>query len=498
MSVIKVSIIRAPERAANPHTTMTFSASGGTIGRSADNRWALDDPQRFVSGVHAQIVSEGGRFYLADLSTNGTFYNSSPEPVGRGNRVCLSDGDTFALGEYEFKVSLQAEQGGVAGGDLFPSRPSSAAVASGPFADLGLMGGARDDAFLFPVADAGSSWTAAPPASQDGAILDDLSAETDPLALLDKGTGSLFAPPAAVLKERSAAGSYYDGAGAMSQSYTFPGAIPENWDDDFSPVTHSTSSHVEHAVAAEPVDGHGAYIRELEQRVRELEEKNQALEAQVQLLQARPAVAPLRSRNPAARETGLILSLGLERYNLGDEKVEAIHQLSGEFIRTAIAGMMQALGYKNSIKNEFRMNVTTIQPVENNPLNFSANVDDAIENMFIKEGNAYKKPVDAMREGMQSIVDHQVALLAGVRAGFNGGIEKFNPDALESRFNRYQKSGLIQVGRKARQWEFYRDYYVELISDMDGSFRYLFGDKFVSAYEDQLHKLTLSRKADTK
>jgi type VI secretion system FHA domain protein len=140
------------------------------------------------------------------------------------------------------------------------------------------------------------------------------------------------------------------------------------------------------------------------------------------------------------------------------------------------------------------MNVTTIQPVENNPLKFSANLEEAIENMFVKEGNAYKKPVEAIREGFQSITEHQLAVLAGIRAAFTGGIERFNPDALERRFSKYQKSGLIQMGKKGKNWDFYRDYYRELVSDMDGSFRHLFGDEFVQAYEDQLHRLSLSRK----
>lgn len=141
------------------------------------------------------------------------------------------------------------------------------------------------------------------------------------------------------------------------------------------------------------------------------------------------------------------------------------------------------------------MNVTTIQPVENNPLKFSANIDDALENMFIKQGNAYKKPVEAVREGFDGIAEHQVAILAGIRAAFKGVIERFDPIILEERFSKQNKGGLIPGSQKAKNWELYQEYYNELAGDIDNSFQYLFGDEFVSAYEDQLQKLAIARKS---
>jgi len=142
------------------------------------------------------------------------------------------------------------------------------------------------------------------------------------------------------------------------------------------------------------------------------------------------------------------------------------------------------------------MNVTTIQPVENNPLKFSANVDDALENMFIKQGNAYKKPIEAVQDGFEGIAEHQVAILAGIREAFKGVIERFDPVLLEQRFSKLKKGGLIPGSQKAKFWESYQDYYNELVGDMDRSFQYLYGDEFVRAYENQLQKLALSRKDD--
>ena len=144
------------------------------------------------------------------------------------------------------------------------------------------------------------------------------------------------------------------------------------------------------------------------------------------------------------------------------------------------------------------MSVTTIQPVENNPLKFSANVDDALENMFIKKGNSYKDPVSAVKEGFQGIAEHQIAILAGMRLAFKGVIERFDPLILEKRFEKRNKGGLMPGSQKAKNWDSYTEYYNDLVGDLDNSFQYLFGDDFVRAYEDQLQKLAITRKSDNK
>jgi len=221
----------------------------------------------------------------------------------------------------------------------------------------------------------------------------------------------------------------------------------------------------------------------------ELEMLKQQISAQQQVAVSQPPV----NANVNV-DTLLINAMGFENKNLGDEDIKHINQLTGEVVREMVSGLMQVLGSRSSIKNEFRMNVTTIQPVENNPLKFSANVDDALENMFIKQGNAYKKPVDAVREGFNGIAEHQVAILAGIRAAFKGVIERFDPALLEQRFAKQNKGGLIPGSHKAKNWELYLDYYNELAGDIDNSFQYLFGDDFVQAYEDQLQKLAIARK----
>lgn len=159
---------------------------------------------------------------------------------------------------------------------------------------------------------------------------------------------------------------------------------------------------------------------------------------------------------------------------------------------------MQVLRSRASIKNEFRMNITTIQPVENNPLKFSVDTGEALENMFIRKSSAYKKPREAFREGFNGIAEHQVAIIAGIRAAFKSMMERFDPEHLEKQFDRQSKAAMLPGMQKARYWSAYTDYYRNFVDNIEQSFQYLFGDEFVQAYEDQLRKLVAARKRNVK
>lgn len=377
--------------------------------------------------------------------------------------------------------------------------------------------------------------------------------ETDPLAALDKANNSFSTPSPAPLPFESelfaessvnplpvesdvfSLNSQSDQAGALDQSVTWPdsvhdaGMIPEDWDDLGSDLVSNPSITDSSNIIPEspqpdtlipPVErqptveaAQSAKKKKsdlsLEDRKRLLEKANRKIQAEIKLLKqqsrvskqkaeaATPAAAPkatARAREVTASDQTLIEAMGLDKSALTNEQIIEISQVVGEVVRETISGMMQVLSSRSSIKNEFRMNVTTIQPVENNPLKFSANIDDAMENMFLKSGNAFIKPVEAVREGFDGIAEHQVAILAGIRSAFKGVIERFDPQTLEKRFEKFHKGGIIPGSTKAKNWESYTAYYNDLVDDLDNSFQHLFGYEFVQAYEDQLQKLAIARK----
>lgn len=107
----------------------TFGVNGGRIGRASDNDWVLVDPDRFISAHHAEIEHRTGEWWICDTSTNGTFVNGRSQPLGRGGKHRIANGDLIRLGSLE----LLAEISG--GNDFLPEE------------DLDLAETALDDSF---------------------------------------------------------------------------------------------------------------------------------------------------------------------------------------------------------------------------------------------------------------------------------------------------------------------------------------------------------------
>lgn len=503
---IDITIIKSPENVNNSRSCQTFSESGGTIGRGPDNTWVLDDPEKYMSSRHTEVAFENGQYVLTDLSTNGTFVNGSGEPLGHGNKVSLKEGDRFAISDYEFVVNIRGSEqnhdalfnqsqdnGPFAGPALFEDNNSDS---------MGFASVSQDDPFASPVNDS---------APFPDVMMGVGNAETDPLAALDKA-GSRFQPQSQSNPFES--NSYGDNVSSINDSIAWPnsnvdsGIIPDDWDQDLSvhknvkQTDASVETGFQNNTNANSFSNFEALSR-LENEYLALENENKELMAEIARLKhymdksPKHDVASRKSgRSFTAQDQTLIESMGLSRWNLDKDKMIQISSTVGCLVRESIEGMMRVLSFRKKIKEEFRINVTTIQPVENNPLKFSANIDDALENMFIKSNKAYKEPIAAVREGFQGIADHQVAVLAGMQAAFRGMLDRFDPETLEKRFEKYNKSGLIQFGQKGKNWESYKEFHNELVNNIDNSFQHLFGYDFVQAYEDQMQRLVVARKAN--
>ncbi len=499
---IEVTIIKSPGDARSSNSSHTFSESGGTIGRGSDNTWVLDDPEKYMSSIHTQIGCENGQYTLTDLSTNGTFVNGSTEPLGSGSKVNLNEGDRFTISDYEFVVNIRAAS---QNGDALFSQP----IDQGPFPEMGQVGSgsfeAQDDPF-------GSPANGYVPLSDASFGFDNV--ETDPLAMLDKADSNHHLP---YQNDPLQSSSFSDSGDAVNDSIDWPdanienGMIPDNWDadNDLPENRIDAPNHVAIApgTAANSVPtntvSNAETLSNLEKKCLILEQENKKLVTEVARLNN--TIDNLNHNNRAkksqperaitAQDRTLAESMGLSKWNLDDHKMVQVSATAGLLVRETMEGMMQVLSFRKKIKEEFRINVTTIQPVENNPLKFSANIDDAMENMFIKENNAYKEPIEAVREGFQGISEHQIAVLAGMQAAFRGMLERLDPEMLEKRFEKYKKSSVIQFGQRRKHWESYKEYHAELSDNLDNSFQHLFGYDFVQAYEEQMQRLVSARKA---
>lgn len=416
---------------------MIFGESGGTIGRASSNDWTLPDEEKFISSRHAIIRCMGGMYSLEDVSTNGTFINGQLQPIGAGNDpVILKSGDRIQIGDYDIFVSIVQEEG---------DAPAAAAPAqqASPMQPDPLITSPTGQ-FTSPPTTPTSPTIA--PQPQAGPV--------DPLDLL----GDAAPPP----PQRPAA--FPDHSSAMSDAFNPPGPVGGGGEaggsmigDDFlDDVTGFRKSGSAPRAASLPPQG----------------TPPQHTDTGV----IPPAAAP--AGPPAQRATTAFS---------GDALFEQLMPL-------IVQGMMDVLQSRADIKSQFRLALTTIKPVENNPLKFSPNADDAMQHLFGGGQSGYLGPVEAFEEGFRDIKAHQMAMLAGMRAAFEHMLEQFSPEVLEEKFEGGAKRGkLMGMANKVRYWDLYREMFNRITRDSDDNFRRLFGEEFASAYEEQMQRITSRR-----
>jgi type VI secretion system FHA domain protein len=109
---LRLRIVSDHRRQLGDRSSVVFSATGGTIGRSADNDWVLPDPQRYISAHHARVQCRQEGYFLEDLSTNGIFVNDGDRPISKQGLYRLQNGDLLRLGDYQVVVAIEAPGAG--------------------------------------------------------------------------------------------------------------------------------------------------------------------------------------------------------------------------------------------------------------------------------------------------------------------------------------------------------------------------------------------------
>jgi FHA domain-containing protein len=138
--VITLTIISLNGAPVSRAASATFDELGGTIGRADTNQLVLEDPDRSVSRVHAQIVFRSGGYAVIDRGSNPIQVNG--RDLGNGREAPLAEGDRLQIGGYVLSVqravaaSSAASDDPVAGlltpsGGKGPSAPSGARPAAG-------------------------------------------------------------------------------------------------------------------------------------------------------------------------------------------------------------------------------------------------------------------------------------------------------------------------------------------------------------------------------
>ncbi len=524
----------------------TFGHQGGTIGRDPSSTWVLPDSK--VSRCHARISWHDSVFYIEDTSVNGTFLNSRHDRLARDHPQPLGAGDRLIIGPYAISVSISLPAAGRRRQPV--NDPYGVSPAKKPLAtpqDLDSPFGARvsepsrlpvndpfrprgRDPFSDPTDDLlGIEPAATPDRSLDPLVALKLDSPTPPprppsAEDLEAGDPFDFAyrPPdivAAPAQDRAAqnrppappdASRFPPGYNPLadeSQVFQLPvaarsrayseeashvrpgvrGAAPPRAPSADLPVAPIPTPADDDPTLGEPVPAHRAAAADgaVPAPIVPPPESDVALPAALPPPPAAPVVPtdpPPVSADLAVVLAGAGLDPTLATPDLG-------RQL-GEILRVVVAEVRDLLESRVEAKDEFGLRRTRFLPAENNPLKFSANIDDALHNLLVKRNPAYLGPVAAFREAFDDIKRHQLAMLAGLRQAFESMLAEFDPDHLQREFDKEAGKGLLPG--KLRYWDQYRDRLQTLAQDPDARFRQLFGDQFARAYAEQLAKMTES------
>lgn len=469
--ILQVTSANAAEL--GPAARASFTIKGGTIGRRAGNDWILADPH--VSGRHARVRSVGGTFFLEDAeSANGVLVNGTK--LHQGEPFPLKDGDSIYIDPYEISVRIVATLPGSTTEVLAQSRTSAGAGSQLAGDPLQLLGQAEPRAAVAqPELDA--RWLVEPAAgvtpASAGGLADIVGGETagipsDFNPLLDAP-----AAPSAAASGPTARDVY--GKPVIHDAMVVPppaapaGGIPLDWDA-------SEAAEVPAIRPSAPV----------------------AMPPHVAAPPSAPSPATAAPPLLVAHGTSPDLDALLRGAGLVDARLspEVAAQL-GAVLRFVVEGLMEVLRARGEIKSEFRLPQTTFKPRENNPLKFSANVEDALHNLLVKRNPAYLDTPAAFEDAFADVRHHQLAVLAGMRAAFDEMLRRFSPDALRTQFDaKPGRKSSFGFSSSARYWDSYEDFYKELTGDADDCFRRLFGDQFARSYEEQLKRLGSLKRRD--
>jgi type VI secretion system protein ImpI/type VI secretion system protein len=132
------------------------------------------------------------------------------------------------------------------------------------------------------------------------------------------------------------------------------------------------------------------------------------------------------------------------------------------------------------VKREFRIEQTMLQPKENNPLKFAASDEQALASLLDPRTPA----VSAVREAVEDLTAHQVAVLAATQAAARALLERMDPASLEGE----DTGGGLFDAREKRLWEAYKRRHAKLSEQFEDDFESAFGKAFARAYEGAVGK----------
>ena len=463
---LKLRVISDHYKALGKRSSRLFGVTGGRIGRAQDNDWVLPDPDRYVSSHHAKVSFRSGAWVLEDTSTNGIFINGADTPASMAGPYPLQDGDRLRLGDYEILVSIDERN------DFPPDASGQIPIPK------------RVKAAAAPVVPT---------------LNDDLGEELDITDLLNDPLVKPANEPFDLRKAFNLAPTTPDRLRSGQPADSGFGSLLDSLIADSGPRT------VVHERKPEPVTPKPAEKQndDWQMQTRPYDRKTMtALTSPTALTKTQPQAPPARTEPERPRRTtetaggtytdnasgidALCRGAGIDPASLPADAQSALLTLAGQVLREAVLGLMEALKSRSDMKNRLRLSQTTIQPGENNPLKFSASVDEAVLKLLDPHGNRYLAAIEAIRESFADMRTHQTALVGAIQGAMDEFMNRIEPGELQERFDRGLKRGaLLGATNKMKYWDLYVEFYQALNQRNEQGLPSVFAEELARTYAEK-------------
>ncbi len=510
---MKIAVISMRGEIGGGGLAAEFDDSGGSIGRASTNLLVLDDPDRTVSRVHAQVLCRNGAFFIIDRGSNPLSHNG--HSLGLGNEAPLTNGDRLQIGSFELAVSDADRTDGASRRSNFSAdagelTPTASGNIDDPFADL--MVGLASAPVSRPVSAPTKPEFFPDPMGMESAA--SKHARLDPFGGLtgfeDSGGGGLPSTGGNLFEGLpNASSSSIDDlfglgplAGAGDPLALTPLASPL-----FKPNTASSADPLDALLGTGPKAtpasraDHTPILQQAFSLPAAVSAKPEPTPAPA--LAKRYADAPTP---PVARITPAPAAVGAQAGTATDSEllaaflrgVKSTRQMPthltpelmervGAMLHTATHGTLQLLLSRQEFKRTVHSEVTMISAVANNPLKFSPNAEVALAYMLGPKVGGFMEAEEAMNNAYADLRAHQFGVMVGMRAALAHVLGLFTPDKLEKRLTEKSRfDEIFTASRKAKLWDQFCKLYAGIATEAEDDFHALFGKAFAAAYDEQM------------
>ena len=193
-------------------------------------------------------------------------------------------------------------------------------------------------------------------------------------------------------------------------------------------------------------------------------------------------------KNERKNQQAFVRGLGINPNMVPDENSEQWFEQLGQSFSLMLLGLMETLHNRAEFKQNNRLNHTAFRKSENNPLKFSANLEDAIHNLYNRNTASFMRADIAIKEAFVDIENHEKALMKGVEGTVSSVMSLVEPSSIysdamssDSFFNK-----IIPARKYAQSWKRFEGIHYQLTDEIVNKESPFYLEDFAKHYENAL------------